>query len=157
MTKQQAGKQQGRSNRGSTAIELGAAALIMIGIVAFGLNVCMAMIGYTLNDRACRDAARSAAQGENLPEALQRANRILTTYRKSSPFFRLADRATVSYTDFGGTPPAGVSPFVTVTTTASSDMPCPINLFGNNVFGSSMQFRKSYTFPIVRLTVPLGT
>lgn len=143
-----------RNAKGSAAFELGIAALIMIGIIAFGLNICFAMIGYTMNDRACRDAARSAAQGANFVEATQRANRILASYRGSSPLFRNLTLDPVLYVDFGGNPPPGQAPFVRVTTTAQSDVPCAINLFGNNVFGSSMQYRRSYTFPIVKLTTP---
>lgn len=146
-----------RSNRGSTAIELGAAALIMISLVAFGLNICIAMIGYTMNDRACRDAARSAAQAATTTEATTRASRILASYRGSSPLFKQLRLSQVTYTDFGGTPPDGVAPFVTVTTVAESDVPCAVNVFGKNVFGDKMQFRRSYTFPIVKLTVPLGS
>lgn len=143
-----------RRQTGSLAVELGVAVLIMIFIVAFSLNICMAMIGYTMNDRACRDAARSAAQGANLTEATTRANRILVTYQKSLPLFRNLKVDSITYTDFGGLPPAGVAPFVTVTTSAISNVPCPVTLFGSSAFGAgTMQFRKSYTFPIVKLTV----
>lgn len=146
-------RQRYRRATGSSAIELSVAALIMIAIVAFALNICIALIGYTLNDRACRDACRSAAQGANATEARQRATQILKSYQKSDPFFRNLTVDSVTYTDFAGSPPAGISPFVTVITSAKSDVPCPLAIFGKDVFGSSLQFRKSYTFPIVRLTV----
>lgn len=157
MNSQTQGNARIRSKRGSTAIELGAAAMIMIALVAFGLNICIAMMGYTMNDRACRDAARAAAQAPTLSEANTRASRILASYKGSSPLFKQLVMTNLTYTDFGGTPPEGVAPFVTVTTRAQSDVPCAINVFGKDVFGNSMQFRRSYTFPIVKLTVPLGT
>ncbi len=145
-----------RSARGSSAVELGIAVLVMIAVVAFGLNISMAMIGYTTNDRACRDAARSAAQGATVAEAIERAQRILSTYKNTgNPFFKNLAIDSLTYTDFSGAPPAGVSPFVKVVTSASSDIPCPVNIFGNNVFGNSLKFRKQYTFPIVKLTVKL--
>lgn len=144
-----------RSSRGSVAIELGIAALIFVAMLAFGLNICISMIGYSLTDRACRDAARSAAQGTSQSEATQRAQRILRTYERSSPYFRNLTVDSITYTDFDGAPQAGETPFVTVVASAQSDLPCPVDFFGSQAFPRVLQFRKSYTFPIVKLNVPL--
>lgn len=149
-----AGRKKIRLESGSAAFELVAASLIMISVVAFALNVCMALIAYTTNDRACRDAARSAAQGASVSEATQRASRILLGYSGSAALRNLRLER-IDYNDFAGRPPSGVSPFVKVITSAECAIPCPISVFGNDVFRPSLQIRKVYTFPIVKLTVPL--
>ncbi len=142
-----------RTKRGSVAVELAAGALVTIGIVALALNVCFAMMSYGLNDRACRDACRAAAQGASAVEAEGLARTIVKSYSSSNSQLAPIEVSNITYTDFGGTPSADVSPFVSVTTRTTAKMPAPIEFFGNKVFADSIPVQKTYTFPIVRLTV----
>lgn len=143
-----------RKRRGSVAFELAAGALLTLAIVAFSLNICFSMIAYGVNDHACRDAARAAAQGTTPAEAFLMANAIVKNYNNTAAGMTPITLVTVLYADFNGTPPAGVAPTVTVTTRSSSKLPAPIAIFGKQVFGSEMPVQKKYVFPIVRLKAP---
>lgn len=145
---------QSRNRSGSVAFELAASALITIAIVAFSLNICFSMIAYGVNDHACRDAARAAAQGTTPAEAFLMANAIVKNYNNTAAGMTPISLVTVLYLDFNGTPPAGVAPTVTVITRSSSKLPAPIAIFGKQVFGTEMPVQKKYTFPIVRLKAP---
>ena len=148
------GRRTNRGQRGSAAFELAAGALITIGIVAFALNVCFAMLSYSINDHACRDAARAAAQAPSAAQAFIMASNIVKSYNSNNGLLSPITVRSVLYTDFSGNPPAGQSPFVTVTTTSNATMPAPIEFFGKTLFGSSIPVSKTYAFPIIRLTVP---
>ncbi|MBX9567368.1 MAG: hypothetical protein K2X77_00670 [Candidatus Obscuribacterales bacterium] len=140
-----------RSSRGSAAFELAAGALITIAIVAFALNTCFAMVAYGINDHACRDAARAAAQGTTPPEAFMMANAIVKSYNNTAAGMTPITLVLVSYVDFNGSPPPGSAPTVTVITRTSTKLPAPIELFGKKLFGQQIPLEKTYTFPIVRL------
>lgn len=140
-----------RKSRGSVAFELAAGALITIAIVAFSLNICFAMIAYSINDHACRDAARAAAQGASAQEAFLMANAIIKNYNNGSAGMTPIFLVSVVYGDFNGAPPPGVAPTVIVTTRSTTKLPAPIALFGKQVFGAQLPVQKQYTFPIVRL------
>lgn len=142
-----------RKAGGFAALELAAGSLIMIGVIAMALNVCFAMLSYGGNDRACRDAARAAAQGTTLTEATQLANAIITTYKSNNSILSQITVTNLDYKDFAGNPPSGVSPTVSVTTRATVNLPAPVEFFGQNIFGKSIPVQKTYTFPIVRLNV----
>lgn len=142
-----------RGSKGSAALELAAGASVVIAVVALSLNTCFAMMSYGINDRACRDAARAAAQGGNQQEALQLANAVIKSYNNNNGILSPIVVNQISYNDFGGNPPAEQSPFVTVTTSSTAKIPAPIELFGQVVFGSTLPVKKQYSFPIVKLTV----
>lgn len=142
-----------RNNKGSVAFELAIGATITICIVAFALNICFAMISYGINDHACRDAARAAAQGANFTEANKAARAIVKTYNSNNGLTAPITVVSVSYVDFFGNTPVGLSPFVTVTTRTEATMPAPIEFMGKQIFGRTIPVQKQYTFPIVRLTV----
>ncbi len=144
-----------RNKRGSVAVELAAGSLVMISVVALALNICFAMLSYGINDRACRDAARAAAQGSSAVEAVQMATAIVKSYNSSNSLLAAVNVESVSYNDFQGNAPQGVSPFVTVITRSSAKMPAPVSVFGQNLFGATIPVTKSYTFPIVRLNPTL--
>ncbi len=142
-----------RSAKGLVAAEIAIAGLIAIGVVALALNINFAMMSYGTNARACRDAARAAAQGSSQQEATQLANTIVKTFNSTNNLLSPITVTNVTYTDFGGSPAPGVCPFVTVTTKSSATMPVPIEFFGKDVFATVIPVQKTYTFPIVRLTV----
>jgi hypothetical protein len=57
------------------------------------------------------------------------------------------------YNDFGGRPPAGQSPFVTIVLRSRIKIPAPIFLFGADIPSSPVFITRGYTFPIVRLNI----
>lgn len=141
------------SSKGSVAIEISAGALVSIGIMALALNVCFAMLAYGVNDRACREAARAAAQQSSLAAASSVAKYVVNGFNQSNSALGKIQVSKVVFTDFNGTPPEDQSPFVSVTTSSTVATPAPIEFFGSKVFGKSIPVQKTYTFPIVRLNV----
>ncbi len=143
-----------RNSKGTGLAEVAIASLILIGMALFSLNIGTAMISYGVNDRACRDAARAAAQGGSLTESQNLASQILRSYAQNGNLLRTPALIGVKYNDFSGNPPEGVSPFVTVTTRMDARSIAPFSLFGAEVVKASFPVTKTYTFPIVKLTVP---
>jgi len=141
------------NSRGSVAIEIAAGALVSIGLMALALNVCFGMLAYGVNDRACREAARAAAQQSTLASASSIAKFVVNGFNQNNSYMNKIQVTRVVFTDFNGLPPEDQSPFVSVTTSSSVSTPAPIAFFGQKVFGESIPVQKTYTFPIVRLNV----
>lgn len=145
-----------RNQKGSAIIDLGFACLSLIILAIFGLNMCFALVSFSLTDRACRDAARAAAQASTPGQATQLAQAVLRSYKSPSTLMVVQPTlAGIQFTDFGGNPPAGKSPFVAVTTRSTVKMPAPVQVFGQNVFSGTIPMQKTYIFPIVKLNVPV--
>lgn len=146
----------GRSQKGSCMIDLGFACLALIVLAVFGMNMCFALVSFSMTDRACRDAARAAAQASNRTQAQQLAQAVLRSYKSQSSLMVTQPLLqSLDFTDFGGNPPSGQSPFVRVTTFSSVRMPAPVRVFGQNVFSATIPLRKTYVFPIVKVNVPV--
>ena len=123
------------------------------------------MLGFEVNDRACRDACRAAAQQTNAQDAKTAAQAILKSHKTDGVFLTqptLKDGANqFIYQDFGGDPLAG-NPTVTVTTEIECHTPVPLTFIGNTfahdgvTFSSEkMKFQKRYTFPIISFNLVL--
>lgn len=145
-----------RDDRGIGCIEVGISAFLMIALATFGLDLSLLMFGINVNDSACRDAARSAAQQSTQSKALAAAQSELKIhatdgYWISQPVLRSTTSPDFVYNDFSGNPPANVSSYVTVTTTTNIRCPAPIFFFGATFLrGGTIQCSRSYTFPIVK-------
>lgn len=145
-----------RECHGVACIEIGIASFLMIVLAAFGLDLSLIIFGMDLNDAACRDAARAAAQQNTQAKALQAAQSQLSTHATdgfwvSQPTLKSAAAPDFVYNDFLGNPPANVSPYVTVTTLVNIRCPAPILFFGASFIRSGkIQFARRYTFPIVK-------
>lgn len=124
---------------------------VVIGI--FCLDIGFVLMASQLNERACRDAARAAAQADNYLSSLQLAQAAVAGHKADGYFVTApsVDASQFTYQDFGGSAPSNVSPFVSVTTTTTVRIPAPVFFMGAS-FGKNgtMQFRKTYTFPIVK-------
>lgn len=142
-----------RSSKGTALAELALGCLLTVTLALFALDIGTAMISYSVTDRACRDAARAAAQGTNAGEATNLANKIVQNFAVGGGLISAPRVVSVQYNDFGGAPPDGVSPTVTVTTQCKARAIAPLSIFGKTVGGGSFPLTKTYTFPIVRLTV----
>jgi hypothetical protein len=137
-----------RGAKGSLAVEFVCGCLLASVFVALGLHLGIAIFGAYANDRACRDACRNAAQGQDLAEATKLANVILKSYQASGFL-----SAPIVYQDFAGNALPHTSPFVQVSTSTDVLMPLGTLSFFNagTLQDSKLSFVKTYTFPIVRI------
>jgi hypothetical protein len=143
-----------RNQKGSGLAEMAVASLILIGMALFALDIGTAMMCFNVNDRACRDAARAAAQGSDANEAKNLAKQIIKSYPQFGMLARNITVVGVNYVDFNGTPPSGQSPFVSVTTKMDCNTIAPLSVFGVEAIKAKFPVTKTYTFPIVKLKVP---
>ncbi len=145
-----------RGARGLACIEIGISAFLMIVLAAFGLDLTLIMIGMDLNDSACRNAARAAAQQSTAAKALQAAQAEMPVHDTGGnwitrPVLKSTANPDFVYNDFSGHPPVNVSPYVTVTTLVSIKCPAPIFFFGAPFLqGGVVNFARRYTFPIIK-------
>jgi len=144
-----------RTSRQASAtamIEIAFAGMVMALMAAFAIDIGVALLAYGHVDRSARDAARAAAQGANMPEARNLAILALRASSVVSPLLDEPKVIAVSYRDYHGNPPEGVSPTVTVEVHSKVRVPAPIFIFGNNIGSDAYAIRRAYTFPIVRLS-----
>jgi hypothetical protein len=148
-------KTQRRSRSGSLVLELTACTFLFTFFAIMAVHVGVMIFGAFVNDRACRDAARAAAQGKTPAQATQLASAVLVSHQQLNSFLTSpALQTPIVYQDFGGSPPnPQTSPYVQVTTTTTATLPfMPIN-FITAVFNNDKTavFSQTYTFPIVRV------
>jgi Flp pilus assembly protein TadG len=142
-----------RSERGAGLAELAVAGMILIGMALFALDIGVAMMTFNLNDRACRDAARAAAQGSDSNEATNLAKQIIKSYPHVGLLATNTQVLGVKYVDFNGNPPANESPYVAVTTRTDCHTIAPVSIFGAEMIKARFPVTKTYVFPIVKLKV----
>ncbi len=149
-----------RSRRqGHTLIEVSMLSILFVVIGVLCLDVGYLIMGSEMNDRACRDAARAAAEGDNYATALQLAQTAVVAHRGDGYFVSnpTVNTGSFLYQDFGGSPPPNTSPFVSVTTSCNIRMPAPIFFLGASFGGQGdMNFTKTYVFPIVKTQLYLN-
>ncbi|MBX9567486.1 MAG: hypothetical protein K2X77_01265 [Candidatus Obscuribacterales bacterium] len=155
-----------RNERGSSIVELGAIAFIMPVIMLICVNVGVMVFAAYINDSACRDAARAAAQRSNPSDAYQVANIVVKNHSATcggliSSLVLLgqdpgpvgtATGSSFEYNSFAD-PTTGESnidegPYVKVTTQLLASLPAPI-VFDGASFTNQVKFKQSYIFPIV--------
>lgn len=143
-----------RRQSAQIAVELIVACLLFLPISILGFSTLICQMAVSINDRACRDAARIAAEASDYSAALKRAQAIIVTHKTSGPMFGPVqlDTSKFIFEDYAGTPPQNAYPYVSVTTTMPCTVPAYIRLFGETVSEpKSVNFRRTYTFPIVKL------
>ena len=142
-----------KRSAGHTLIELSMLGVLFVVLAVLSLDVGYVMMGSQLNDRACRDAARAAAEADNYASSLQMAQAAVIPHRGDGYWVTnpTVNTAQFIYQDYSGDPPPNTSPFVTVTTNCNVRIPAPIFFLGATFgAGGTMSFTKSYTFPIVK-------
>jgi hypothetical protein len=144
-----------RRENGTLILELTICAFLFTFFAVMAAHVGVMIFGAFLNDRACRDAARAAAQGKTIAQATQMAQAVLIAHKQTNSFLTSpALQTPIVYQDFGGNPPnPQTSPYVQVTTTTTANLPFGAINFEGAVFNQDKQltFRQTYTFPIVRV------
>ncbi len=165
-----------RRSRGVITIEFAIGSMLMIIITALAIDITLMMLAYEVNDRACRNACRAAAQQSTSGAAINAANAILNNTGVDGVFLKKPqlvsgtaanDGDNYAFEDFGGQPvPAQEnSPFVRITTDMDVKIPFTLFFFGNafgdvdgdgqHSTGDKWTFRKSYVFPIVTTNLVL--
>jgi len=143
-------------SRGTALMEVALSASMLIVLAAVGSDITLVTCGMTLNDSTCRDATRAAAQQSTSAAALSAAQAQLKIHATdgvfvSQPILVSTSSPNFVYNDYGGSPPANTSPYVTVTTSVNVKLPAPIVFLGATFSpGGYIQFIRSYTYPIIK-------
>lgn len=147
-----------RQRTAHTIIELGMLSVLFVVFAIFSLDVGFVILGSQMNDAACRDAARAAAQGSDYSTSLKLAHAAAAAHRPDGYFVTppKVDDSRFVYEDFAGNPPSDTTACVTVTTSTTVRIPAPV-FFVNATFGEqgTISFSRTYTFPIVKTTLYL--
>lgn len=150
---QQTTRQKARSKRASILIELSCSCFMMLVFTILTADIGVLIYGAEFNDRACRDAARAAAQGQDAAQSTQLIRAILKAHQGDGNYVKVPTLQNLIYNDYGGDPPKQEAPYVTVTTSTTARAPfAPLVFFEGPVFlqNGSFTFTQTYTFPIVR-------
>jgi Flp pilus assembly protein TadG len=162
-----------RGQRGVGAFEVAIASLMMIAMVAIGLDATIFLLAYTRLDQTARDACRAAAGQPKTGSdpvypstvcsgALLAAKTQLSQHHNDGVFIKQPTLTGTSapyfvYQDYGGNAPPSPnqSPYVTVTCSEQVLLPIPINFFGFTASGfmqsgNLLTFSRAYTYPIVK-------
>jgi Flp pilus assembly protein TadG len=148
-----------RRKTAHSIIELAMLSVLFAIVAVFTLDIGFVITASQINDEACRDAARAAAQANNYDSAIRLARAALASHKTDGYFVTqpVLDAPSFVYEDYAGDPPENTSPFVTATTSVTVRIPAPV-LFIGATFGEggTMNFQKTYTFPIVKTQLYLS-
>lgn len=154
-----------RDEQGSSFIEVGIASVAMAVIVFLALDAYVWMQAFMLNDIACRDACRAAAQAQGSTAALTKSNAQTAAQREllmhscspprpyiGNPTFVAAGYQWVDFGSSGGgaMPPVPQTPYVRVQTSMNVNLPVPVLMPGGTV-AQPLVFQRSYSMPIVNI------
>jgi len=157
-----------RVKNGSSFIEVAIASIALGVIVFFGLDAYIWMQAFMINDLACRDACRAAAQAQgstNTPLAYKTAAQnaaIRELAQHSVPRAYIGNPTFVGsgfvWNDFGASnggpmPALPQTPFVRVQSSMNVNLPVPI-LIPGAMEAKALVFQRSYAMPIVSLPPP---
>lgn len=139
-----------RSEQGSIIVEMACSSIFLVIFAIFGVYLATLVMCAQINDTACRDAARAAAETQDETQANAAATTILTSFGSNASFMTTPTLKTLVYQDYAGAPPAETTPYVTVTTVSDAKIPfAPMELFGGQFGTEQYTFTQTYTFPIV--------
>ncbi len=144
-------------DRGACCLEISLTAFFMCVFSLIGLDIALIVLGMTLNDSACGDAARAAAKQSSSDKALQAAQSQLRIhaadgYWITQPALESTSSPDFVFNDFANNPPPNTSPYVTVTTSTSIKCPIPVLFFGSEFMkDGAIKFRRRYTYPIIKV------
>lgn len=144
-----------RKRKGGALVELASIAWLFPVAIMLSLNAALAGFAAWINDAACRDLARSAAQQSTSTKAKAAAERAIKAFATQNNYCQ-APRALLSSPDFvfetfpdqNGKPQLDKGPFVKVATEMEIRLPVPV-LFANDGFDSKLKFKQSYTYPLM--------
>ncbi len=142
--------------------EIIASSFLVFLMAIFSLDAWFIITAAPMNDYACRDAARAAAQAGDAQTAQNLANAAIQSHAAQASYFVTApylDPTGFSYNDFGvssGNPVPPANPntaaSVTVTTRCSVKPIIPLSFLGTYLLNGqdTVQYSQTYTFPIIK-------
>jgi hypothetical protein len=143
-----------RSASGTVIAEFVPATIMLVLVALIAANLGLALFGAWVNDSACRDAVRAAAQQSTSATALAAAKVAVQSYHSGSWFNGptvAEDKNAFDYQTFpdkAGKPQRALGPYVTVTTTMQVILPAKI-VYHNAKMTDHIDLRQAYTFPIM--------
>jgi Flp pilus assembly protein TadG len=154
--------------RGVSAVEIAIVSFLVIVMVGIAVDATIFTMAYARIDSTTRDAARAAAtqpkastdSGLTCAAALKAAQTQLSTHTTDGVFIKQPVMTGTSspyfvYQDYGGSPTAPQSAYVTVTCSEDVFLPIPVTFFGASfgpflTSGNKITMSRQYTFPIVK-------
>jgi Flp pilus assembly protein TadG len=145
-----------RSPKGDLLVELTAGSFLLSIFACIAVHVGLLIYGAFMNDTACRDAARAAAQGNTAAQATTLAQTILISHKQNTTTYVGSPvlQTPIVYQDYGGNPPnTQTSPYVQLTTKTTVTLPIKFFSFLKDMFTSdqNLTFTATYEFPIVKV------
>ena len=153
-TRQKRAAKRSRRRAGFTFAEVAATSFFVICITALGVDIAILTFSASINDSACRNAARAAAQGSDYTKATALANAALKAHKTDGFFISQPTITFLDYQTFGGSPPPGETPYVQVRTEVTVKLPVPILFFGVTFNDNQdMVFQQMYAYPIIKTKI----
>lgn len=121
-------------------------------LAVIAINISILVFACAVNDKACRDAVRAAAQQPNAAKAQNFALASIKNHKTDGFFISQIQLTNFNYNDFNGAPPPGQCPLVQVTTSVDVTLPAPLIFFGTSLT-NKMKFSQIYTSPIIKTKV----
>jgi hypothetical protein len=138
------------NSNGFSFAEIAATSFLIIILAVFCTDITLLIFANSVNDKACRDVVRAAAQQPTASLALQFAQASVKQHQTDGIFISpISLVGGVNYQDFGGNPPQGQAPYVQVTSQVTVTLPSPLYFFGAT-FTNKFNFAQTYTSPIVK-------
>jgi hypothetical protein len=135
---------------GFSLAEVAVSSFLVILLAIFTADICLLIFGCSVNDKACRDVVRAAAQQPTAQKALLFAQASVANHKTDGFFISPITLVNgVNYQDFAGNPPPGQTPYVQVITQVTVTLPAPLYFFGQS-FTNVVQFKQIYTSPIIK-------
>lgn len=138
-----------RNARGFSLAEVAATSFLVMVLAIFTAEIAVLIFACSVNDKACRDVVRAAAQQPTAAQALTFAQAAVKQISTDGVFISPIQLGAVNYQDFGGNPPPGMCPYVQCTTKVNVTLPVPIFFFGAS-FTNQFSFSQIYTSPIIK-------
>ncbi|MBX9685580.1 MAG: hypothetical protein K2X27_02690 [Candidatus Obscuribacterales bacterium] len=145
-----------RQNRGSALFELCGVGFLLVTMALISVNVGVLIFAAWLNDSACRDACRAAAQQDTADDAKNAAIIACKQFATQAgdiignPVV-LVDDAHFQFEPFldaDGKPQPELGPFVRVSTSLNTKLPAKV-IYSDIGFTDQLVFQQTYTFPLL--------
>jgi hypothetical protein len=141
------------NSSGFSFMEVAISSFLVMVLAVVAINISILVFACALNDKACRDAVRAAAQQPTSSKAQNFALASVKNHKTDGFFISPVQMTNFNYNDFGGAPPpAGQCPYVQVTTSVNVTLPAPVIFFGSSMT-NHMTFSQIYTSPIIKTKV----
>lgn len=146
-----------RNNAGSAILEVAGVGFIVVIMALISVNLGVLVFAAWLNDSACRDACRAAAQqcseDDAKGAAIIAAKQYATTaggivgdpkVMLDAPYFEFQ-----RWLDDEGKPQINKGPFVKISTSLVAKLPVPM-IYNGVGFSDFLTFNQTYTFPLLQ-------